>query len=154
MYNLDESMRGGTCCLSKAGLAVGGTASIMRLNDPTGAGYVSFAINGYIYTIVDADDNVAFTAATQAALTTCLYTVCIAYDGTITVVKGDEVVTANLTAGTHVLNWPMATADTCPLGGVRVVATAVFTPGTTDLGTGNAATYYDFYTVPTEPMTS
>jgi len=115
---------------------------------------VTFSINGLVYTIVDADNNIEFTAATQVALTTCLYLVCIDKDNTITVIKGDEVVTATLTAENTVLNWPVPTVKTCPIGAVKVVATAVFTRGTTELGTGNAATYYDLLAVPTAPLTS
>ena len=73
---------------------------------------------------------------------------------TITMVKGTEVVTADLTAGKVALTWPTPTASTCSIGAVKVVATAVFTAGTTALGTGNAATYYDLFAVPDKPITS
>jgi hypothetical protein len=154
MLNLSEQVRGGTVCLTKAGLAVGGTTTKMRTNDPSGAGYFNFAIKGIMYSCADADDNVLFTAATQAALTTCLYLATINASNTILVIKGTEVVTADLTAGKVSLTWPTPTDGYCPFGAVKVVATEVFTPGTTALGTGNAATYYDLFAVPDTPITS
>jgi len=153
MHNISEQVRGGTVCLSKAGLVVAGTTSKARTNAPNGAG-VDFAINGKIYHLPDADNNIVFTAATQAALTTCLYLVCIDYANTITVIKGTEVVTADLTAGKIALTWPMPTVGLCPIGAIKVVATAVFIAGTTALGTGNAVTYYDLFAVPDTPITS
>jgi len=152
--NLNELVRGGTFCLTKAGLAVGSSADGMRTNDPSGAGYFNFCIDGIMYSCADADNNVDFTASTQTALTTCLYVCCIASDNTITVVAGEEVVTADLTAGKEALHFPAPTADTCAFGYCKVVATAVFTAGTTDLGTGNVATYFDLFAVPTTPITS
>jgi len=155
MLNLNQSMRGGTCCLSKAGTAVGGTSTLARLNDPTGAGYVTFAINGLVYTLVDADDNITLTGDTQAADTTCLYLVCISTAGALTVVKGTEVSTANLAAGTVQLHWPEPTVNTCPVGAIRVETTAAFIPGTTALDAGAVTdTYYDIFTVPVAPLTS
>jgi len=147
MYNLNELVKGGTLCLSKAGLAVGGTAQKVKVAAPNGAG-VDFAINGYLYHLADTDDVFVFTAATQAALTTCLYLACVNASGTCTLVKGTEVLTASLSAGSAYLKWPEPTANTCPIGAVKVVATAVFTAGTTALGTGNTATYYDLLAVP------
>jgi len=152
--NMNELVRGGTACLSSPGLGVGGTASIMRTTAGDGSGYFSFAIDGILYVEADADNQVAFTAATQAALTTCLYVCCITAGNVISVVKGTEVLTADLTAGKKALHWPTPTADTCAFGAVKVVATAVFTPGTTALGTGNAATYYNLFSVPVSPITS
>ena len=152
--NLSELVRGGTLCLTKAGLAVGSSTDGMRTNDPSGAGYFNFAIKGIMYSCADADNNVDFTAATQVALTTCLYLATINASNTILVIKGTEVVTADLTAGKVSLAWPVPSAGYCPFGAVKVVATAVFTAGTTALGTGNAATYYDLFAVPDQPITS
>jgi hypothetical protein len=154
MLNLSEQARGGTFCTTKAGLAVGGTATHMRTNDPSGAGYTNYCIKGILYSVVDADDNIHFTAASQAASTTCLYLVCVDSSAAFTTVKGTEVTTADLTAGKVVLEWPVPTDGTCPIGAVKVVATSVFTAGTTALGTGNTATYYDLFAVPDTPITS
>jgi len=153
MFNLSELVRGGTVCLSKTGLAVGSNTAKMKILAPNGAG-VDFAIKGVFYHIADTDDICIFTAATQAALTTCLYLVTINSANTILITKGTEVVTADLTAGKVALTWPTPTAAYCPIGAVKVVATSVFTAGTTALGTGNAATYYDLLAVPDTPITS
>jgi hypothetical protein len=152
--NMNELVRGGTACLSSPGLGIAGTTTKMRTTAADGSGYHSFAINGQLYVQADADNTCVFTAATQAALTTCLYVCCITAGNVITIIKGTEVLTADLTAGKKALHWPAPTADTCAFGAVKVVATAVFTAGTTALGTGNAVTYYNLFSVPAAPITS
>lgn len=151
--NLSELVRGGTFCLRKAGLAAGSNTAKMKVLSPDGEG-LQFVIGGKIYYMADTDDACVFTAASQAALTTCLYLVTINASNTILIIKGTEVVTADLTAGKATLTWPTPTAGYCPIGAVKVVATSVFTAGTTALGTGNAATYYDLFAVPDQPITS
>jgi len=156
--NLSESrLYGGTVCLSKAGLAEGTNSATIKTVAPNGAG-VDFAIDGVLYPYADTD-NIAVTAATaQADLTSCLYLVCAsaAASPAITVVKGTEVLTASLTSGDDVLEWPEPTAGTCPIGGFKVVNSGgTFTAGTTDLGAGTVTdTYYDFFLVPPAPLTS
>ena len=153
--NMNELVRGGTACLSSPGLGVGGTATKMRTTAADGSGFFSFAINGQLYVEADLDDQITFTADSQAVLTTCMYLCCITSGNVISIVKGEEVLTADLTAGFEALHWPAPTADTCPFGAVKVVATtAVFTPGTTALGTGNTVTYYDLMNVPANPIRS
>ena len=153
--NINELMRGGTCMLSKAGLAVGGTASKARINNPTTTAFTTWAINGLTYTIADADNGIILSGDEQADLSTCLYTVCISTAGAGTVVQGEVELTADVTAGKVALDWPAPTVDTCPVGGIKVVTSGgVFTPGTTSLGTLNTATYYDFFCIPTGPITS
>lgn len=151
--NLSELVRGGTFCLRKAGLAAGLNTAKMKVLSPDGEG-LQFVIGGKIYYMADTDDICLFTAASQAALTTCLYLVTINASNTILITKGTEVVTADLTAGKTSLTWPALTAGYCPIGAVKVVATTAFTAGTTALGTGNAATYYDLFAVPDQPITS
>ena len=157
--NLNDNPRGGTFCLSKAGLAIGdgaktGTNSFAA---PNGAG-IDFVIKGILYHKADAATVAPFTAATvQPVLTACLYLVCINASGTITTVQGTPVLSAALTAGTAVLNWPTPADDVCPVGAVRITlaSTATFTPGTTALDASNVtATYTDLFTVPTTPLTS
>ena len=154
--NLNELARGGTMCLSKAGLAIGSTPAQVAIAAPNGAG-VDFAINGVIYHKADAA-SVAITAATaQAASYTCIYLVCLNSSGTLSTVKGTAVLTANLTAGTDVLQFPTPTADTCPIGYLKVATAAgyTFTAGTTDLNaTGITTTYVDLLAVPVAPLTS
>ena len=148
MYNLTESVKGGTVCFSKAGLAAGSNAAKVKMAAPNGAA-TDYAIKGYMYTKLDsAGDDLFVFSQVQAAGTTCLYTMCLNASGTASVVKGTEVSTDGLTAGTVYLKWPEPTANTCPVGGVKIVATAVFTGGTTELGTGNTPSYYDFFAMP------
>lgn len=155
MLNLSEIIRGGTLCLSKAGLKIGNSAAAaVDIAAPNGAG-VDFAINGKLYHKADAAD-IALTAATaQAALTSCLYLVCLNASGTLSSVKGTEVLTADITAGKSPLAWPMPVDDTCPIGAIRVDTAAgyTFTAGTTELSaTGITDTYYDILAVPDEPI--
>jgi len=156
MDNLDNGTRGGTLCLAKAGLAVGTTPTGLDIAAPNGAG-VDFAINGIAYHKGDAA-SIAITAATaQATLTTCLYLVCLDSSGTLSTVKGTEVLTADLTAKTAVLRWPVPVVDTCPIGAFRVLtaSTYTFTAGTTALdATGITDTYYDLFAVPASPLTA
>ena len=154
--NLNELIRGGTFCVSKAGLAIGGTASKAKIAAPNGAG-VDFAINGLGYHLADTDDCILFTGLTQTDLYTCLYLVQLDSSLAVTVVQGTEVLTANLTAGTAVLNWPTPTADKCPIGAIKLVMSGgAFTGGTTELSAGTVTdTYYDFIGgVPVAPLTS
>ena len=152
--NLDKTeVRGGTMCLSKAGLVVGSDAAKAQIVAPNGAG-VDFAINGKLYHKADTDDCILFTGLTVTALYTRLFLVLLASDGTVSVVASDEVLTTTYDAGAAVLKWPVPTADTCPIGAIKIVATDVFTGATTSLGTGNAVTYYDLCTIPPETMTA
>lgn len=153
--NLSELARGGTMCLSKAGLAIGGTASKAKTAAPNGAG-VDFAIDGILYHLADADDCIEFDDLTQTDETTCLYLVCVDSSGTITVVQGDEVDNDDLTAGTEVLHWPTPTEDTCAIGAIKIKCDGTaFTGGTTGLDDSDVTdTYYDFMCVPVEPLSS
>jgi hypothetical protein len=152
--NLNELARGGTMCFSKAGLAIGGTASKAKIAAPNGAG-VDYAINGIMYHKADTDDCVLFTGLTQSDATTCLYLVCLDSSGTVSVVQGTEVLTASLTAGTAVLEWPTPTANTCPIGAIKLVLTGAFTGATTELSAATVTdTYYDLCCVPVSPLTS
>jgi len=156
MLNLSELVRGGTVCLGKAGLAIGGTTTKAKILVPDGSNGLTFAIKGKTYYVASADDLVVFTAKSQTALYSCIYLVCITAANVITTVAGTEVLTADITAGKKVLTWPEATADTCPIGAIRVDAGAsAFTAGTTALTGGTVTvTYYDFFAVPDTPLTS
>jgi hypothetical protein len=88
---------------------------------------------------------------------TALFLVCVSAAGAITVVKGTEVSNAAITAGTAVLHWPEPTADTCPIGALKIknASESVFTGGTTLLDASDiTTTYYNLFTVPTAPLTS
>ena len=154
--NLSNTIKGGTMALNAAGIAKGTTDATIKIaaTDPAGVHYM---IDGLAYYKANTD-NIAITAAAQqAASTTCLYLVCIDSAGAVTTVKGTEVATADLTAGTAVLKWPTPTSGTCPIGAFKIAtdSTHTYTAGTTDnSATGITATYYDLAIVPSAPLTS
>jgi len=153
--NLNELARGGTCCLSKAGLAIGSNAAKAKIAAPNGAG-VDYCINGIIYHVADTDDVVLFTGLTQADLTSCLYLVCASTAGAVTVVQGTAVTITELTAGEVVLRWPTPTANTCCIGAIRIDTNGgAFTGATTELSAATITdTYYDLVCVPVSPLTA
>jgi hypothetical protein len=154
MKNFDTNKRGGTMCLSKAGLAEGTNANTIKTAAPNGAG-IDFMIHGKLYHLADGD-NIAMTAcATQAALTSCLYLVSVNAAGTVKITKGTEQLTANIGVGKASLVWPECPENECPIGGFRIdlVSTATFTSGSTDLSASNVTdTWWDFGLVPNEVL--
>jgi hypothetical protein len=154
--NLNELARGGTVCFSKAGLAEGTNDYTLLTAAPNGAG-IDFAINGIFYHLADGDNIAMPACATQGLLTTCLYLVCLNSSGTLSITKGREVLTADLTAGNAVLQFPGPPANECPIGYFRIAceSTATFTSGSTDLSAANITeTYFDLFSVPVAPLTS
>jgi len=165
MYNLSSEMvRGGTVCKSKAGLAEGGNAATLLTAAPNGVG-IDYCIDGIFYHYTDRDDLVMDACVIQPDLYSCLYLVTLnttsltdTVDG-LTIVKGIQRLTVDVTSGRYPLHWPQPSAVTeCPIGGFRIDNDGVsFTSGTTDLAAVVAAgtvSYYDFYAIPTEPITS
>ena len=154
MLTVNDQIRGLTLHTGNSALALGDGAS----TGPATVVATTFSINGITKSRAGAATNLPFTAATaQGLLTKCLYLVCTSLTGTITTVKGTAVLTADLVAGTKVLQWPTALADTCVLGAVKIETTTTydFTPGTTALdATGITETYYDLCSVPAAPSTS
>lgn len=154
MQNLNEAHRGGTFCLSKAGLAGNSTTKThINIAAPNGAG-VDYCIGGALYHMADtASTPVALGAQpTQAADTTCLYLVCLDAAGTPSVVKGKDVVN-----GSGVIYYPDVPAGMCAIGAIKVktAAAVTFTGGTTELdATGVTATFTDLFAVPTAPLAS
>jgi hypothetical protein len=117
----------------------------------------AYAINGLVYTCTSDDGDVKFDNNTVTAGYTALFLACINAAGTITVVKGTEVANADITAGTKVLHWPVPTANTCPIGAVKIknASSSVFTGGTTHLdATDITSTCYNFFTIPEAPLAS
>lgn len=156
MINLNEAHKGGTFCLSKAGLAIGSTKSQVAIAAPNGAG-IDYCINGLMYHKGDAASSAITAATAQPVLTTCIYLIQLDTSGTVSSVKGDDVLNADLVAGTKVLQWPKPTDGKCAIGAVKVKVegTATFTAGTTLFDATNVtATYYDFFAVPTAPLTA
>lgn len=157
MFNLNaEQVRGGTLCLSKAGVAIGGTASKVKTAAPNGAG-TDFAIKGYLYHLADTDDFWTLSGDTIAVSSSCLILLCVNASGTMSIVQGDAVLTANITSGYTSLKWPQPGEAVCPLGAVRIDtnASVPFVMGTTLLSAaGITDTYYDFFALPELDLTS
>lgn len=153
MYNIDDALRGGTLCLENPAIQIDASATE---DAETGANF-DYAIDGIIYTCTSGDGDITLDDNTVTAGYTALFLCCIDADGTITVVKSDEVDNDDLTAGTAVIHWPTPTANTCPFGAIKVknATASVFTGGTTGLDTASITdTYYNLVAVPTAPLTS
>ncbi len=155
--NISELVRGGTLCLSKAGLAEGTNDHTVKTAAPNGAG-VDFAIDGILYHLTDADNIDPTECDEQALGTTCLYLITLNSSETLDTVKGTEVDNDDLSAGNVVLQWPTPAASTCPIGAIKIATgTTAFQVGvddlTDDIGTGTV-TYYDLLAVPPGPQTS
>lgn len=155
--NLNDDPRGGTMCLEKAGLATATTTTKIKINAPNGAG-IDFAIDGILYHKADTDNITVTACAAQAAVTKCLYLVMLDSSGTASVVKGTEVLTADLTAGSSALNYPLPDASTkCPIGAYKIetAAATTFTNGTTAFdAAGITVTYEDLLCIPSKAKTS
>ena len=159
--NLNDDPKGGIFCLSKAGLAIGsGDVKDLDIAAPNGAG-VDFVIDGKLYHKADAADIAVVVTdedgsvvSTQAADTTCLYLVQLDVSGNLTTIKGEEVDTDELTAGSATLKYPVQTEDTCPIGAVKIVTDGVtFLCGTDNFSKSDVAdTYYGLFTLPPHPM--
>jgi hypothetical protein len=106
-----------------AGLAEGLNPNTIKTTNA-----VDFRIGGQVY-VKAATDNIAITAAAQAANTTAYYLVQVNAAGTVSVVKGAD--------GSVTL--PECSANNVPIGIMKIALSggATFTAGTTDLGAAN-----------------
>jgi hypothetical protein len=147
-----HTISGFTGSMTKAGIVIGdGAKTGVALAAPNGAG-TDYGIDGFAYHKADAATNIPLTAVTtaQAADTTCAYLIQINAAGTVSSVKGDEVLNTlvgTATAwGQQAVQIPGHAEDQCPLGAIIVTTTGVtFTPGTTALDAANVETdYVDF----------
>ena len=149
-----EQVRGITACFSTATLAIGGTTSKVKFTAPNGAG-IDFSINGIMYHKADADNVWTLSGDTMADASDCIFLLCLNASGTMSVVQGTVILSADIASGAKVLNWPQYDADVCPVGAVRVTTDgATFVPGTTALNSNNYDTYINLSTVPMAPLTS
>lgn len=148
-------LRGLTACLSTATCGIGGTPALARFTAPNGAG-VDFAIDGLMYHKADADDVWTLSGDDIPINSECIFLLCLNASGTMSVVQGESILTADLSSGKKVLRWPAAGDTVCPIGAVRVTTTSVvFVPGTTSLAeAATVDTYYNFSTMPVAPLTS
>lgn len=145
----------GTFCAAKAGLSIDANT-----NDVETDNAIDYFIGGIGYTkaaqtAIDISGLGAPSEGTNgvgvsvANLYTQVFLFQINAAGTITVVAGDAVLTADITAGTKDVSWPNPSADCCPFGAVKIVNTSgsAFVFGTTT-GMATYATYYDLCRVP------
>lgn len=150
--NLNDNPRAGTLCLGCAGLAVDASA---KADAETLADF-PYAINGYTYKLTSGDGDVQLDGHTVAAGCTALFLVVVNSSGTITAIKSNEESNTDLAAKNAALHWPTPTANTCPIGALKIknASASVFTGGTTLLDAANiTTTYYNLFTVPITPLT-
>ena len=148
---------GQTGAYGKAGLAIGSTAAGISIAAPNGAG-LDYAINGIAYHKADAATAAITAAVVQALLTTCHYTIALDSSGTVSSIKGEEVLTADIGVVGKTVQYPLPLVDTCPIGATKVVcaSTATFTAGTTDHDASNVTTTYEDFIggMPNRPTSS
>lgn len=152
--NTAYDLAGKTLCLSSAGLAIGGTASKVKLAAPNGAG-TDFAINGLLYHKADADDVFTLSGTALAASEACVFLMCLNSSGTASIVQGEIVDTQDVENGVAVVSFPAVPADKCAVGAVLVEtsSTGAFTPGTTELSAaGVTDTYLNFIVPPSKGL--
>lgn len=129
-------------------------------NDVQTGAAVDFFIGGVGYTYaIDAAIDISAEVTNIADIEdlpagyTCLYVFEIDSAGAFTVAAGEQVLTADITAGTKSVDVPSATSDTvCPFAMLKVdngQASAIFALGTTSLATaGVTDTYYNISRIP------
>lgn len=164
--NLTTNPRGGTFTLNGAGISdADSDGKDVDLTAIDGTGYLNYVINGYHYTLADANDNAlnaenadGSTISEQAARTACIYLLQLDSSGSLTTLKGTEVPvddSDNIKEG-YALHIPQPSEDKCPIGYIKVITagdSTTFTAGTTDLDASNVtATYTDLFALPPEPV--
>ena len=156
MTNLNDNARAGTFCTTDPAVIIDASAKADLEITPTNMLYV---IDGLHYTVASGDGDVkldATTAHTIADGYSRLYLACILAAGTISVVVGDAVANADVTAGQDVFPWPIPTEASCPFCGILVTNStgSVFTAGTTTLETTSIfCDIYDLWSIPAAPRT-
>ncbi|MCP4607741.1 MAG: hypothetical protein GY845_03350 [Planctomycetes bacterium] len=116
-----------------------------------------YVIDGFHYTVASGDGDIKLDATTIADGYSTLYLACVIADGTISVVQGDAVLNADVTAGQATFAWPIPTTDSCPFCGILVTNStgSVFTGGTTTLDTTSIfCDIYDLWSIPAAPLTA
>jgi hypothetical protein len=138
-YNLEQAVSG-YACYSPAGLVIGTTTGTFKI-----ASAIDFTNNG-VFKTKAITDNIPFSAGHTALAIgqNCLFAVWISATGAVTTTQGP------IGTGTDPCPVPTQVANNVTLVGLIKVSlcTAVFTPGTTALGTGNTATYFDCARMP------
>ena len=150
-----QQLKALTACFSRAVVGIGSTAAKVRTTTHNGTGF-NYSIDGMMYYLISTDDFWTMSGDTVSDDSECIFLLCINAAGTMSVVQGDAILTADLTSGKEVLTWPVPGDDVCPVGAVRVTTDgATYIPGTTSLAAGTVTdTYYNFSVLPSAPLTS
>lgn len=139
-YNI-EQVNSGYMSFTASGLAGGTTGGTFKT-----ASTLTFTNNG-VFKSKAATDNLTFTSGHTALANSqqCLFAIWITAAGTVSTTQG-PIAAAGDTAPVPA----QTTAGTTLVGLVKVSTSSsqTFTPGTTTLGTGNTATYYDCSLMP------
>ena len=137
-YNIEQA-NSGYLSLTAAGLAAGTNTGTFKT-----ANTLTFTNNG-VFKSKAATDNLAFSTGhtALAANQACLFGVWIDTSGNVTTTQGPIQV-----SGDPCPVPTQAAANVTLVGLIKVVTTAVFTPNTTALGTGNTATYLNCMDMP------
>ncbi len=154
--NLNDNIRSGGFCITKPAVIVDGSAKADLEITPVAMLYV---IDGIHYTVASGDGDVKLddTANTIADGYSRLYLACIIADGTISVVVGDSIENAKISAGQASIQWPVPTEDSTPFCGILVTNStgSLFTAGTTTLDTTSIfCDIHDLFTIPAAPLTA
>lgn len=161
---------GATWALNSGALAEGTNANTIQI-----AAAINYVIDGRFYS-KSITDNIAisYTGPTvyQAPTgvgsvnggftggvggSTRLYLICLSTAGAVSIVPGEIVPSADLSAGINALEFPDAPIGVCPIGALRVALTqgTTFTPGSVDLSaSGVTASFINLATVPANPLTA
>jgi hypothetical protein len=138
-YNIEQA-NSGFLSLTSAGLAIGTTTGTFKT-----ANTMTFTNNG-VFKSKAATDSIPFTTGHTALAIGqgCLFALWIDTSGAITTTQGPIVASSDPCPVPG-----QVTANTTLFGLIKVQATsAVYTPGTTALGTGNTTTYINCMDMP------
>lgn len=163
MYNINsQNVSGLAMAFSDAGIGLGTTQGATGTVKTTAT--LSFTIDSQWYSKA-ATDNIAVNPIAkpgggswdiQPVLTTCLYLLQIDSAGVVSSVPGKPVLSADLTAGSAILEYPMPSKDRAVFGAYRVTvaSTATYYLGVTALNATNVTTtYLDLIGLPTNGVT-
>lgn len=138
-YNIEQA-NSGYLSLTSAALAIGTTTGTFKI-----AAAVTFTSNG-VFKSKAITDNIAFSSGHTALAIgqACLFALWLDASGNVTTTQGPIVA-----SGDPCPVPGQVTANTTLFGLIKVQATsAIYTPGTTALGTGNTATYINCMDMP------
>lgn len=136
------------------GFTSGAWAEGTNANTIQNTATVVFSINGILFSKAATNNIAVGPLAAQADLTTCLYGIDLDSAGAVTAVKGQEVLTADVTNGVRLAPLPpFPSRDKCRVALLKIVNTsgAAFILGSVDLGAaGITDTFYNVSKQPSD----